>query len=129
MPAKQKELLAQAQASMAKIKATKLPKLQVLPDISREEMASWSTAEVGYRDELASRLQILLRLPEFGEVKIKLTLARSGRVIKLDILSAESSVNRKYIEKTLPTLTFPPFDRNFESKDEHTFSITLRGSN
>lgn len=137
---KNRELLAKAQESIAKIQATsvtigagqaaprpelKIPQLKVLPKSGDEEMAGWSAGEVGFRDELASRLKLQLRLPEYGDVKIKLTLARAGRFVKVFIVSSESKANRQYIEKTIPTLTFPPFGHNFENVDEYTFSITL----
>ena len=81
--------------------------------------------EVSYRDELANRLKLLLRLPEYGEVKVKLTIERSGKIAKVLIISSESSANRKYIEKTLPGLTFPQFGTRFGDVDQYTFSITL----
>lgn len=84
-----------------------------------------SQREVFYRDELAGRLKLLLRLPEYGDVKVNLTLDRAGKVVKVVIVNAESTVNRKYIEKTLPTLSLPAFGTNFESATEYTFSITL----
>ncbi len=84
-----------------------------------------SDREVSYRDELASRLKLLLRLPEYGEVKIKLTIARSGKIAKVVVVSSESGANRKYIEKTLPELTFPQFGNRFGDADDYTFSVTL----
>lgn len=81
--------------------------------------------EAAYRDELAGRLKLLLRLPEYGDVKVKLTLERSGKVAKVVIESSDSTANRKYIEKTLPGLNFPPFGTNFNSDAQYTFSITL----
>lgn len=137
---KNRELLAKAQESIAKIKATsgtigagkitkqpelKIPQLKSLAKAGDEEIAGWSSGEVGYRDELASRLKLQLRLPEYGEVKVKLTLARAGRFVKVFIVSSESKANRQYIEKTISALTFPPFGHHFEDKDEYTFSITL----
>lgn len=85
----------------------------------------FTTQERDYYDELASRLKLLLRLPEYGEVKIKLTLERSGQFIKLAIVTAQSKKNREYIEQMLPTLKFPSFGDNFNSKSQHTFLINL----
>lgn len=81
--------------------------------------------ERGYRDELAGRLKLQLKLPEYGEVKIKLTLERSGRVVSVVVVSAESQANRKHIEKMLPGLVFPAFGANFGSDPQYTFVITL----
>lgn len=138
--AKRQQLLAQAQQSIAKVSQTqdrlgamsstsaKLPAMienlhveaAVLGDVSR-----LSKQEVSYYDELASRLKLLLRLPEYGEVKIKLTLERSGKFVKVMIVSAESSGNKKYVEKTIPTLTFPSFGSNFDEAAQYTFVISL----
>jgi colicin import membrane protein len=82
--------------------------------------------EVGYSDELAGRLKLLLRLPEYGEVKIALILDRSGKVSEVKIVSSASEANKNHVKKVLPTLTFPGFGNNFGSEETHTFQITLR---
>ncbi len=140
---KRRELIASAQKSIAKIgqshdtlaegsavsfASTTLPgridNLQV--ETFREEAAEPLTSqEITYYDELASRLKLLLRLPEFGEVKIRLTLTRAGRFVKVSIVRAESNANRKYIEKTLPTVKYPSFGNNFSQMNEYTFVIAL----
>jgi colicin import membrane protein len=85
----------------------------------------FSEREIGYRDELAGRLKLLLRLPEYGEVKIKLTLEKTGKVANVVVVSSESSANKKYIEKELPSLSFPPFGTNFNGSSQYTFAVTL----
>lgn len=141
--AKQQELLRNAKESIAKIdktahnitsnNSTKVSKgipapierleIEALPAGGSQEV--FSIHEVGYREELIHRLKLLLRLPEYGEVKVKLTLERSGRVSKVVIVGAENATNRKYIEKTLPTLSFPSFGDNFSDQQNYTFLLTL----
>lgn len=87
--------------------------------------ASLTIKELAYRDELAHRLKLLLKLPEFGEVKLKLTVERSGKVAHLNILHSVSRENKLYIEKTLPTLKMPPFGENFAKEQNYSFTITL----
>lgn len=141
--AKQKQLLAKAQENMAKINVNRDKLAQAkkqtaqgvlaptalgalhIDSIQTEGTSALTVREMGYRDELASRLKLLLKLPEHGEVKLKLTLERSGSVEKVIILSAENVSNRKYIEKTLPTLTFPSFGDNFGDHKNYTFLISL----
>lgn len=141
----QRKLLAQAQENIAKISqsrdkitavktsASSLPgpkipgpvdKLQIdaLPGV---ELKALSKSETSYCDELASRLKLLLRLPEYGAVKVKLTLDRTGQFIKVSVVSAESNANRNYIEKTLPTMRYPSFGGNFGELGQYTFVITL----
>ncbi len=90
-----------------------------------DESALLNSHEAGYRDELANRLKLLLRLPEYGMVKIRLTVDRKGLVQKFDIVTAESEVNRRYIESAVPGLAFPAFGSNFSGESEHTFLISL----
>lgn len=137
------KLIAEAQEKIAKIRTTsdKLsnPKSAAAPEVSSvKTLASLEIealepsngdalvgAELSYRDELASRLKLLLRLPEYGDVRIKLTLERSGKVKQVTITKADSTKNRGYIEKTLPSLQFPPFGTNFNGQDSYTFTVTL----
>jgi len=140
--ARQQELLSQAQERIAKIGQSRdkvtTNKLAALSESSIpatitslhvDAVSSGSTPlndrEITYRDELASRLKLLLKLPEYGEVKVKLTLGRAGKVVKVEVLSAESTINRKHIEKTLPNLTFPSFGTNFGELQQYTFAVTL----
>lgn len=90
-----------------------------------KEEVSLSRYEITYREELASRLKLLLRLPEYGDVKMNLTLDRTGKVSKVTIVNADSTLNRNYIEKILPELSFPSFGIHYASAAEYTFSITL----
>lgn len=135
--------MAEAQESIAKISGNRdkltsnklaSPISNVPHAITHLEIDSLSTAkgnaalssyEISYREELAGRLKLLLRLPEYGDVKINLTLDRTGKVSKVAIVTTDSAVNRKYIEETLPKLSFPPFGNHYASATEYTFSITL----
>lgn len=143
LKARQQQLLTQAQERIAKIgqsrdkvSAGRLADLAITPvptaitslhidALPSSQAQPLSDHEISYRDELAGRLKLLLKLPEFGEVKIKLTLDRSGKVAKVVVVSAESAANRKHIEKTLPSLTFPAFGNNFGDAGQYTFAITL----
>lgn len=141
--AKRRELLANAQKSIAQIEQTRdklsatsaksmltaalpgrIDALQVETFLGSDE-GKLSSQEISYYDELAGRLKLLLRLPEYGEVKIKLTLERSGRFVKVSVVNAQSVNNRKYVEKTLPTLTYPGFGSNFDDAAQYTFVIAL----
>ncbi|MBA3815159.1 MAG: hypothetical protein H0X29_01295 [Parachlamydiaceae bacterium] len=141
--AKQQKLLSQAQETIAKMDNNRdklsrsnfsdtnftspgaITSLQIDSFSSQGKPQQLSSPEAAYRDELASRLKLLLKLPEYGEVKIKLILERSGKVSKIIVVSTASVANRKYIEKTLQTITFPPFGANFDQSPQFTFSITL----
>lgn len=133
---KQNELFDKAKKNIAKIaqQATKTSPKKQAPeaigslqiDAQTDLNVQLSEQESIYRQELATRLKLLLQLPEYGEVKLKLTLERIGKVAKLVIVSAESLSNRNYVEQTLPSLKFPAFGNNFTTESDYTFSITLR---
>lgn len=78
-----------------------------------------------YISILTEHLHASLHLPDFGEVKIELTLQQDGTVAKLRVLKAESQQNRKYLESHLPLLKFPHLSGAFAKKNEHTFTLTF----
>lgn len=140
---KQRKLIAAAQENLAKIDqgrakmsaaksslgniavvpvAIKSLQIEALPDSHAPPMTS---GEKSYRDELASRLKLMLKLPEHGDVHLKLTLDRMGKVVNVKIVKSASSMNRNTIEKNLPNLKFPPFGNHFENMSEYTFIIQL----
>lgn len=151
---RQKELLAKAQENIAKIGQTRdkqassstasassvaftkteLPQLVGTLEIDALPMLEGSTAqltvkEVSYRDEISYRLRRALKLPDYGTIKVKLILDRSGKVKSAVIVSSESGKNKEYVEKSISTLTFPNFGTNFGNSPEYTFMITLHNAN
>ena len=71
-------------------------------------------------ETLGSFLSSSLNLPEFGEVKIQLTIKKDGTVARLIVLQAESKKNKAYLEKHLPLLRFPLI-----LDKEKTFTLTF----
>jgi len=57
---------------------------------------------------IISYLQGFLQLPDIGEVQILLVLRKDGKVENVKVVKTESEENRKYLEKNLPEITFPP---------------------
>lgn len=78
-----------------------------------------------YPNLMIGYLHQFLHLPEFGEVKIQLTLRQDGSVAKLVVLNTESEKNKRYLEGNLPLLKFPSFNGSFAKKKEHTFILTF----
>lgn len=87
--------------------------------------ATFSVKETAYRDELSQRLKLYLKLPEYGEVKIKMTVDRSGKVIHIKVLSFQSAKNAAFIEQNLPKIKMPPFGDNFKGSSDYDFTIVL----
>src|SRR5579872_7503127 len=66
------------------------------------EVSANEGEETEYQQSLVQCLHQSLNLPEFGEVKIQLTLSQSGTVEKVVVMKAESEKNKKYLEMHLP---------------------------
>jgi outer membrane biosynthesis protein TonB len=92
------------------------------------ETASEDVAIFTYEEELAIYLKSKLKLPEPGEVKIKLTLSSDGKVLALSTIQSGSEKNRSHVEERVPKIKFPSFDERLEGETKHTFSVVLRTS-
>lgn len=141
---KRLSLMAQAQKSIAKIAkeshdsalsriASASTAAIIIPDLLEEELdilpkegqSSSNDALYDYRSRLVLFLKMRLKLPEKGEVQVKLTLAKDGKVLNLAIIKTASRENREHVERMLPTLTFPVFDDSLGSVDEISFRLNL----
>jgi hypothetical protein len=118
-------LIAELEESIAKIeqKQDKIYRQRLKSDPSFAESQAFGEGE--YKDALISYLHQSLNLPEWGEVKIKLTLKKDGSVAHVAVLKAESAKNRLHLEKNLPLLRFPPLDASFASEEQHVFVLTF----
>lgn len=92
-------------------------------DSAYEGYAS-ASPEACYIGDLIRRLQLNVRLPEPGEVKVKLTLARAGTVTRVQVLNGKPSM-RKPIEEKLRSIHFSHFGTSFPGETDHTFSLRL----
>ena len=86
----------------------------------------WGTKESRYSDEIAYRLKSSLRFPDYGAVKIKLTLDRTGKVLKCETVHSESAKNKSYVESKVPGIVFSSFGQQFQGATQTTFVITLQ---
>lgn len=123
-----KSLLEKARKSMGQLQPQTAAGLLPMEEISAIPMSVQSTdfAAIAptYIEEIASILKLLLRLPEYAEVEMALTISRMGKVLRVNLCSS-SSCNSKYIQEHVKTISFPPFGKAFPGEQEHTFSIKL----
>lgn len=131
---RKQELIAKAQSLLSKTGSNtskksssdnKLVNLGTIGKLEIDNAGTVSDVERRYQDILASHLKDRLRFPDYGEVKIKLTLERSGKVLKVEVISSKSDENRSYAVKVLPGILFPSF-HTFIKEDKYTFSVTLK---
>lgn len=132
---KKQALLAKAQASMSKIQSPTLTKkpmpavpqadrlLAYVDKVARDEV----DPDDEYQQALKQVLKLMLTLPEPGRVIVDLTLDRTGKVKKVSFSEGGGSVNRKYLEKMLPTLQLPAFGVFFKGVEAKTFRLELHG--
>lgn len=132
---RQQKLLKEAQERIAKIGAREesskqnsllsavsdqIPQLQ----IDRREQPV-EGKEASYCSELAQRLRLMLRLPEYGEVRLLLSLGRDGRVVSVQVTETQSDRNRSYVVDKLTGGSFPPFGSLFPGSETESFPIIL----
>lgn len=121
-----------AAPSSASLQKTNLPQqlgtlqVEALPFVEGSSQGSWGVKESSYSDEIAFRLKKNLMLPDYGAVKVKLTLDRTGKVIKVEIMQSESKKNKTFIESKIPSIQFPPFGQQFQGMTQNTFVITFQ---
>lgn len=86
---------------------------------------SATVEEASYLPLLVQALKTHLELPEDGKVRIQLTVLKSGRVEKVQILYAESEKNKMYLERELIHMALPPFSNELAGKVKHTFTMNF----
>jgi hypothetical protein len=84
-----------------------------------------SVDDESYQEVLIRKLKTSLVLPEYGAVKVSLTISRNGTVEDIVVLSAESTKNKKYVERSLPSFVFRPFGSSFQGQGNHAFLVVL----
>ena len=134
---KKEALLKEARESLAKMgkgEATSLKsdRSAITPLTSLKAEDGLFSVKVGdsdfYSGELSKRLKLSLRLPEIGEVVVDMILKKTGQVARVTIRESKSAVNRKYVENTLPTVSFPSFGEYYPKEDEKLFTLSLQNA-
>jgi len=96
-----------------------------IPLLKIEQTDFQSNAQKEYDAFLIQQMQTSLQLPEFGEVKMQLTLDKRGNVLKVVVIKAENDKNKRYLQEVLPKLHFPGFFSYFPDMEQKTFAITF----
>ncbi len=122
---KSKALVAVASEQISTVSKVGALESEHLQTISCEGVEAYATKEALYVSELIRRLKLALKLPEYGEVRVKMTLSRSGSVTQLSVLKSSSSINKKLVEQKLKGLTFAAFGASFAKEESHTFTLIL----
>lgn len=97
--------------------ALSLPSLIETPTTSEN-----LTIDPTYEELLIATFQSTLDLPEMGEVKARLEIDRTGRLVSCTILETKSRKNEEFLKNRLPDLMFPCFNGG----DIQSFTVTFR---
>jgi len=109
VPTKQETaLLKEIEQNIASIAAPKLTKKAelVIPSLSIPEEIVEEIFESPV-EKLAQFLQQALQLPEFGAVRVRLSVDRLGKLQSFEVLGAKSEKNAQFLKNQLPELQFP----------------------
>lgn len=117
-------VLKQAKQELASLSSSTESNVETL-SIPKFTLPSQSYSLATYEEQIAGELKRYLRLPERGEIDLRLTIERSGIIKQVDILKSNSTLNKNYVQKTLSSLTLPPFDGSFSTASQSTILITL----
>jgi outer membrane biosynthesis protein TonB len=111
-------------APRAKISDSLLKELETrIAQIELKPSHPHATQPSPYKELLSHVLKEALQLPDYGSVKIELTLHRDGSLATLTVLEAKSDKNKQYLETQLKQLKFPPLPKDVkETKFTLTFS-------
>lgn len=128
---KQKNALSDIQNALSELKQiekkqeTPLFVPKTLHLVSAEKESFFSNS---YQETLASYLQEVLDLPEYGAVKIKLRIDRGGKLLESEIISSENRKNSEFLKNRLQELAFPCFN-DFDTRENSlTFTISFRNA-
>ncbi len=119
-PSPSQNLLKEAEEKLSKIAAKQdnTPRVSSLPPMKQIEISSFSKTEESssfssfeeedsWTEFLIGYLQQKLKLPDFGEVTIQLSVQGDGRVSSVRIVKSESTKNTKYLEENLTKIIIP----------------------
>ncbi|MDJ0651501.1 MAG: hypothetical protein QNJ27_00580 [Simkaniaceae bacterium] len=129
-PSKKNEIVKELKDSLKKIAPPTSPEQESpltfpknIPSLQVDQTKECETSD--YFAFLAQTLKEKLELPEYGGVKLELTVHSTGKVLKIRVLQAASEKNRRYLELNLIQVIFPPFGENFKKEQDHTFTLTF----
>ena len=117
-------LLKELENNLAKIdEKKKLPpsprQPSLIPTLTIDSIDDIASDQAEYEETIIRYLQHLLQLPEYGEVKMELTVKSDGSISRIKVLKTESMKNKNYLEKNLPLLKLPVLG------SEKTFTLTF----
>lgn len=82
-----------------------------------------SSTESEFNGRLIDFFKRELRLPEYGEVKIKMKINDSGRVSDVSVLSSKNKKNEEYLKSTLLKMSIPWLNKYLSNRDEIDITV------
>lgn len=113
-PSKATELLKELESNMtnieSKLKNVRETKPLTIDSIQIEQWEETSNPvnnQDSYFEMITAIFRQSLTLPEFGAVKVTITVQPNGEIVNIQSVLTKSEVNFRYLEKTLPHLKLP----------------------
>lgn len=117
-------LLSKLKKNIGKIDTNPQVNLSTLKDPPKPlQMSSLQPEEEVDLTSCFTFFQESLELPDQGEVKVRMTLHPNGKIDQIQILSADSEANARYVIETLPTLTLKSY-----SDKTISFTVIFKGN-
>lgn len=113
-----------ALAALSTEKSTSV--LQDIKTVAVRSDQDYDIAAGSYENLLANILAQELSLPEPGDVKITLTIAKTGVVRQLQVIESKNQRNQDAVEKQIKQMHFPPLGKEAGMKNEKTFRILVK---
>ena len=104
---KSEALLQEIAAHLDAISAPSNPPMKKTEVHIPELATPQSSTAAGSEETIALILQESLTLPEFGEVRVQLSIERRGRLRSMEVLHTKSEKNAAFLRNRLPELQFP----------------------
>lgn len=89
------------------------------------ELDGEGEGSLSYEDAIGQFLKLWIRLPEYGQVTVQLTINHKGKITAFKTLHSESERNRLLVEDRLPKLTFPIAQNTPRDQAERTLTLVL----
>lgn len=112
----QKKVATQKQATLLKEIEHNLTVIEATPSVKKVELQipALRKPEEFFEEisatpiqQISAFLQETLRLPEIGQVRVRLSIDRFGKLQSVEVLDSKSEKNAEFLKKQLPELQFP----------------------
>lgn len=82
-----------------------------------------SSSEAEFKGVLIDFFKRELKLPDYGDVKIKMKINESGNISDISVLSSKNKKNEEYLKSTLLKMSIPWLNKYLSKRDEVDITV------